>query len=64
MRSFEEEQLSMHTLTPVWRMRDQPPPEWNGPDSEGTTGDPNSSAGVPETEESFSRTPDHSMNGR
>lgn len=38
----------MHTPTPVWRMRDHPPPEWNGPD---TGGNLNSNT---ENERSFS----------
>ena len=33
LKSFEEEQLSMHTQTPVWEMRDQPPEEWDSSDS-------------------------------
>ena len=33
LKSFEEEQLSMYTQTPVWEMRDQPPEEWDSSDS-------------------------------
>ena len=40
LRSFEEEQLSMHTPTPVWKMRDKPPEEWGIPDAGGLS-DPN-----------------------
>ena len=33
LKSFEEEQLSMHTQTPVWEMREHPPQEWTSSDS-------------------------------
>ena len=35
LRGFEEEQLSLHTPTPIWKLRDKPPQDWNSPDSGG-----------------------------
>ena len=32
LKSFEDEQLSMHTAEPVWKFRDHPPSEWVKPD--------------------------------
>ena len=49
LRSFEEEQLSMHTHTPVWRLRDHPPREWNNPDPGGQDSGGQDSGGPPDT---------------
>ena len=40
LRGFEEEQLSMHTPTPIWKLRDKPPQDWNSPDSGGLRDEP------------------------
>lgn len=59
LRSFEEEQLSMHTPRPVWKLRDQPPQDWSNPDPGGL----NSNSGGPDIEGPYSGVPEHNGEG-